>query len=289
VVSMASRTVVSLVFTLLSLAAAQEGASDQEFDLERAGANFRCPEDNGLFPDPEQCDLYYECTDGEAVAQYCPDGLLFDYSRTNRESCKLPSELAAQGADCGDRIYVQEADPNIVDKDYCPHANGFFNHPDPTVCDKFSRCDNGVRYELACAPPLMFDQKTGGCSYENDLSAEAKQCSEINDDGTRVLKSIDGFTCPGGDQIGPNDIPTEHNIHGHPTDCQYFFVCYYGTDPNKFGCEGPSAKNKYIGQVFDSTVNQCKDPEEVPECSCWYDCKAASCEDCNSDCSCGSG
>merc|ERR1712079_927973 len=39
---------------------------------------FRCPEDNGFFPDPEQCDLYYECIDNIPEAKLCPDGLLFE-------------------------------------------------------------------------------------------------------------------------------------------------------------------------------------------------------------------
>ena len=64
--------------------------------------SFQCPEPNGLFPDPEQCDLYYVCEDNVATPELCEDGLLFDTSRRNKESCKLP-----HGVDCGKREFVQ--------------------------------------------------------------------------------------------------------------------------------------------------------------------------------------
>jgi len=262
----------TVVFScLLALAAAQD-----TFDLEDAGRNFRCPEKNGLFPDPEQCDLYYACVDEVATAKYCEDGLLFDYSQVNHERCKLPSEMAG---DCGDRIYVQEPAEDIADKEQCPHSNGFFNHPDESVCDKFVRCDKGRAFELGCAPPLVFDVKIGSCAFEAQVSAEARVCSDLDESGVKISKSVDGFTCPTERQVGPHGLETEHSIHPHPTDCQFFFACYYGKDPNKFGCT--------TGDVFDHETNICKKPEEVPECKCWYDCDAAQCDDCNSDCSCG--
>lgn len=157
------------------------------FDLEDAGRNFRCPEKNGLFPDPEQCDLFYECVDEVASANYCEDGLLFDYSQVNHERCKLPSEMAAIGSDCGDRIYVQEPAEDIVDVDKCPHSNGFFNHPDPTVCDKFIRCDKGRAFELGCAPPLIFDVKIGSCAFEDQVSAYARICSQLEKAGEFIV------------------------------------------------------------------------------------------------------
>merc|ERR1711997_599627 len=52
--------------------------------------NFRCPEDNGFFPDPEQCDLYYECIDNIPEAKLCPDGLLFEDGNPNQEKCDYP-------------------------------------------------------------------------------------------------------------------------------------------------------------------------------------------------------
>jgi hypothetical protein len=43
--------------------------------------------------------------------------------------------------------------------------------------------------------------------------------------------------------------------------------------------------------VFDTKSLVCKTPEEVSECSCWYECgEDSKCPDsCNADCSCPSG
>ena len=66
-------------------------------------APFRCPEDNGFFPDPEQCDLYYECIDNIPEAKLCPDGLLFEDGNPNQEKCDYPFNV-----ECGDREYVRK-------------------------------------------------------------------------------------------------------------------------------------------------------------------------------------
>merc|ERR1712113_251126 len=100
------------------------------------------------------------------------------------------------------------------------------------------------------------------------------------EDGVTGLKTIEGFTCPGKETIGPQGLLQAHPVFPHPTDCQYFFTCFFGKDPNKFGC----AK----GQVFDAVSLTCKDPLDVPECGCWYDCgENSKCPGtCNADCSC---
>merc|ERR1712168_1509932 len=59
---------------------------------------FRCPEKNGFFPDPEQCDKYYECVGDVAEEKFCPDGLLFEASDPNNELCDYPFNV-----DCGAR------------------------------------------------------------------------------------------------------------------------------------------------------------------------------------------
>ena len=66
-------------------------ALSQQDDIEFSGPkfNFRCPEPNGKFRDPEQCDLYYECEDNQFEALLCDDGLLFD----DREGSNSTAEI----------------------------------------------------------------------------------------------------------------------------------------------------------------------------------------------------
>lgn len=60
--------------------------------------DFKCPQKNGYYPDPIQCDLYYHCFQGEAEEKLCPDGLVFDDANVNHERCDIPVNV-----DCGDR------------------------------------------------------------------------------------------------------------------------------------------------------------------------------------------
>ena len=60
-------------------------------------------EPNGFFPDPEQCDLYYECVDGIATPTLCPDGLMFDDRNSIDAKCDYPFNV-----DCGTREYVRK-------------------------------------------------------------------------------------------------------------------------------------------------------------------------------------
>ena len=258
------------IFLSLAYLVALSLAQD-DFDFAGSAFAFQCPEPNGLFADPEQCDLYYVCEDNVSRPELCEDGLLFDDSNRNKERCVLP-----HGVDCGNREFVQEPQAGIDPR--CPRANGIFDHEDPNECGKFYLCDKGVAHEMPCTSTLSFDVSIGSCVREEELSPEARRCD--TGDAETGLKTIEGFTCPGKETIGPQGLLQAHPVFPHPTDCQYFFTCFFGKDPNKFGC----AK----GQVFDAVSLTCKDPLDVPECGCWYDCgENSKCPGtCNADCSC---
>jgi len=230
-----------------------------------------CLEDNGRFRDEIQCDKYYLCEKGIATEVLCDDGLVFDDSQSNRERCKLPHDI-----DCKSRPELQPRDPEADPR--CERANGIFNHVDESVCNRYTNCANGVYYDLPCPPTLIFDITKGTCVRREALSAEARRCSDKQES-----KSIDGFTCPANvDVFGPQNLRQDHPIYEHPYDCRFYIVCNNGESPRKFGC--PDTK------VFDPETQQCKLPDEVPSCECYYGCYTDSdCPDtCNIDCSCPS-
>lgn len=230
---------------------------------------FKCVENNGFFADPEQCDLYYECVDNVPEPKLCPDGLLFDDTNPNLEKCDYPFNV-----NCGLREYVQEPETDIDPK--CYRANGFFNHEDITVCDKFYNCVYGKPHLLPCATTLVFDEAQGTCVRPEQASEFAKKCEE-----KKTKDNIDGFECPEGKTLGPHGQPLAHPSFPHPTSCQKFLTCYFGTDIRELGC--------MKGQVFDHTSLKCSLPEDGPEdCRCWYEClEDSDCpKDCRSDCTC---
>lgn len=80
---------------------------EDDVDAAAAGAELQlkseCPEPNGFFADPDQCDKYYECSDNKITEKLCPDGKVFnDYSPT-QEKCDLPLNI-----DCSQRPALRE-------------------------------------------------------------------------------------------------------------------------------------------------------------------------------------
>lgn len=62
------------------------------------GQDFKCPQKDGYYPDPIQCDLYYHCHRGELEEKLCPDGLLFDDTNPSHERCDTSVNV-----ECGER------------------------------------------------------------------------------------------------------------------------------------------------------------------------------------------
>ncbi|KAJ2946613.1 hypothetical protein O0L34_g12671 [Tuta absoluta] len=211
-----------------------------------SGQEFQCPDKTGFYADPYQCDLYYKCSKGKAETKLCPDGLVFNDENPNKERCDIPSNV-----DCGDRKELQEPKPT---KD-CPRQNGYFRHPDPSACDKFVYCSDGLPNEHPCPPGLIFDEETSNCDWKDAVN---RQCDHLTKD---VLD--DGFSCPDGEVMGPNGRALPHPTFPHPEDCQKFYICRNGVQPQKGSC--PS------GKVYNEDTFMCDDPEKVPGCENFYE------------------
>ena len=76
---------------------------------------YRCPaytklsEDSFLFPDPEQCDKYWTCTNGNSRRSLCPDGLVF---HPDKEEGEDPCDLKHNVPDkCEGRSELQHPKP----------------------------------------------------------------------------------------------------------------------------------------------------------------------------------
>lgn len=47
----------------------------------------------------------------------------------------------------------------------CPRQNGFFPHPDSSICNIFYNCINGRELEMTCVAGLHFYEPTGTCVW----------------------------------------------------------------------------------------------------------------------------
>lgn len=82
----------------VSLPQRKQRPAEEEFQEDEEEVSDQCPEPNGYFPDPGQCDKYYDCRDGKVVEKLCPDGLVFNDFSPQHEKCDLPF-----GIDCSKR------------------------------------------------------------------------------------------------------------------------------------------------------------------------------------------
>ena len=138
---------------VLLLLASCRGQEYEEYEYE-----YELCED-GAYPDPDQCDLYWECRGGQLTSHLCPDGLVYDETtsvasfqvgRTLLYRSLTPSlpHQVGTGAppsdgsrcsypfaiDCTDRPSLQPPQP----KENCPNQNGYFAVPG--TCDKYWFC-----------------------------------------------------------------------------------------------------------------------------------------------------
>jgi len=50
----------------------------------------------------------------------------------------------------------------------CPRRNGYFAHPDPTICNVFYNCIDGAPIENQCPSGLIFDEYAGICAWPKE-------------------------------------------------------------------------------------------------------------------------
>lgn len=123
---------------------------------------FKCPDGkSGRYQDAMQCDKYYVCDNDVATEKLCPDGLMFDESKSK---CDQPFRV-----DCGDRLELQTSNNP---SDECPRKNGFFAHPDRTVCNIFYNCIDGKANEMKCMRNTFFDQESAKCVGSDSIELE---------------------------------------------------------------------------------------------------------------------
>merc|ERR1711990_1081594 len=114
-------------FILLAVVAALASAKPQNRQIEDYDDDltlgFDCPEPNGLFADPEQCDLYYECNRGVATAKLCKDGYLFDDSIIGPQGIEQTHPVLPHPTSCRHFFTCYfEKDPNKLG---CPEGQVF--------------------------------------------------------------------------------------------------------------------------------------------------------------------
>jgi len=122
-----------------------------------------CPRLNGYFhpEDPQLCDEYTTCVDGNPTPGKCSTGVVWS-----------PSILACTRPDQSKRPECVEA---VVREFICPKTRKlrFGNHDrlaHPEDCGQFYVCfPNGTFNKAACDKPMVFDEQTGSCKPKEEV------------------------------------------------------------------------------------------------------------------------
>merc|ERR1712203_339361 len=91
-------------------------------------------------------------------------------------------------------------------------------HPEPTVCNVFYACVDGVAEEYTCSPGLYFDEYKGVCNWP--LDSERTNCKSDHE-----ANSVNGFTCPEIKASDPLGISDPHPKYADADDCAKFYIC----------------------------------------------------------------
>uniref|UniRef100_A0A6P7GDZ8 Peritrophin-1-like n=1 Tax=Diabrotica virgifera virgifera TaxID=50390 RepID=A0A6P7GDZ8_DIAVI len=138
-------------------------------------------------------------------------------------------------------FFVEQAKPSPG----CPRQNGFYRHPKD--CTKFHSCVDGKPKELNCPAGLVYDEEKSICIWA--ASSKREECLNPKKDALD-----DGFECPI-QSVGNDGRKVPHPTYAHPSDCQKFYICRNGVDPQKGSCSP--------GTVYNEDTSRCDDPKNV--------------------------
>ncbi|KAK9511564.1 hypothetical protein O3M35_000196 [Rhynocoris fuscipes] len=147
-----------------------------------------CPERNGRFANPTQCDAYIECVDGVPSEKLCPDGLMFSNEAAFFSyPCVYPGQT-----DCSTRPALQPARPTAS----CPHQFGYYLLGDANNCGQYLNCANGEGYVFTCPEGLAFNDVSLRCDWPDLVqTCSAEGQSSIITFNTHILTAILTYLC----------------------------------------------------------------------------------------------
>lgn len=140
-------------------------------ELQPPKPNKLCPRRNGFFahPEPNVCNIFYNCIEGDATEITCTAGLHFDeYTGT----CVWPDAAGRTG--CNAQTNTQLKDGFTCPAQGQTDANGQqVAHPKyahPTDCQRFYVCLNGVEpRDLGCQVGEVYNEESQRCDAPENV------------------------------------------------------------------------------------------------------------------------
>uniref|UniRef100_A0A0P4W9Q1 Chitin-binding type-2 domain-containing protein n=1 Tax=Scylla olivacea TaxID=85551 RepID=A0A0P4W9Q1_SCYOL len=140
----------------------------------------------------DQCDLYYECFNGQPVLQECPNGLVYHGKRTQGLFGVCDYDFMV---DCTGR----PARNPPISGDHCDWLYGIFGHE--TSCTRYWTCWNGTAAEQFCIGGLLYNEESHSCDWPQNVAGCQKHplCKDDPNANVPLGKSCERYwACQGG-------------------------------------------------------------------------------------------
>ncbi|KPM09194.1 peritrophin-like protein [Sarcoptes scabiei] len=146
-----------------------------------------------MFPHEEYCDYYYECVNGEALVQTCPNGLAFaGHQKGLSSNCDYPHRVG-----CPDGARVMGQQP--ISSENCHWQYGVFPHA--TSCTRYWHCWNGTATIQQCPFSLLYNDAVHACDWPDNVPDCQKHpiCKDTPNGAVPIEKScVRYWLCVGG-------------------------------------------------------------------------------------------
>lgn len=174
-------------FTLEQCAELHLVECGERTEIEPPISTQNCPRLFGTFADPEDCGVFWKCSDGKSNRYNCPPGLAYDQES---RGCRW----ADQVAECsGPKITIDEDGGEFE----CPRdspAGTFTKHAHPADCRQYFLCIAGVPREYGCPLGTVFNTGSGSgvdgkCSDPEEVSECSKYYEGVELDPRELTRS----------------------------------------------------------------------------------------------------
>lgn len=140
-------------------------------ELEPAISTQFCPRLYGVFPDEDDCSVFYSCWNGEAKKYTCASGLAFDQS--NRVCVWADQVPTCKKADVAEGF--QCPDPSTVEQ-----SGTFTRHAHPDDCRKFFVCIDSTARMYGCSIGTVFNAETSSCDDPENVRGCEKYYGDVD-------------------------------------------------------------------------------------------------------------
>ncbi|XP_035695992.1 uncharacterized protein LOC118429569 isoform X2 [Branchiostoma floridae] len=213
----------------------------------------------GMYADPADCSMYYECVLGHPVYHRpcAPGGTVYDPASLR---CMWPYEVSGPCGTLSANLLTDETSANVPAHDV-PVPSTFTctgkqpgMYADPADCSMYYECVLGHPvYHRPCAPGgTVYDPASLRCMWPHEVSGPCGISANLLTDETSAnvpahdvpVPSI--FTCTG----------KQPGMYADPADCSMYYECVLGHPVYHRPC-APG------GTVYDPARQECRWPYEV--------------------------